>query len=152
MFLLSLTPNEHPTQKPFMHDDSAACNSVPIFFLCNNHQWPTWSLQYFSGAVVLSCVWGNQLQLANQTYQNTRKHQISHKNWRQKSAQACCHWFGRLQSSWPACSIPTTTDHTICLGKAWCRLVVEQNSLLYRHHHWCCTEEQEYCRCMDSSQ
>ena len=56
MFLLSLTPNEHPTQKPFMHDDSAACNSVPIFFLCNNHQWSNWSLQYFSGASPQLCV------------------------------------------------------------------------------------------------
>ena len=53
-FFWSLTPNEHPTKT--IHDDSAACNWVPRFFLWDNHQWPNWSLQYFSGASPQLCV------------------------------------------------------------------------------------------------
>ena len=57
-------------QKPFTIN-LAACNSVPRFFLWDNHrnQWPNWSLQYFSGA---SPQGGKQLQLATWTAENTK--------------------------------------------------------------------------------
>lgn len=86
-------------------------------------------------------MWGNQLQLAHQTYQKTPKqpHKLKNNN----SSQACCwryHWFGRLQSLMTSMHVASQQiKHT---WKAWCRHVVEQDSW---HYHWCCAEQQESC-------
>ena len=96
-----------------IHDDSAACNSVPRFFLWDNHQWPNWSLQYFSGASPQLCVRRpiavSQPNLPENTKSATK---TEDKNPLKHVVKDTMHWFGRLQSSWPACSIPTTTDQT----------------------------------------